>query len=718
MTSMRTGEQRLVSAPSGMPLGAARTCAERQARAFRWHAPICAVVAVCAAWATMGSAKARAAVTIQGSPLNTGYNVGSVAEIRATVNGAADLTRYTVFADTRYAGSSKLRRMELKRIDSSAVYEGGWLIPSSTPTGLYTLTLRVEVRGTSQVVAMEKAPAFFVYRKLLRISRVRVDKAFYAPGERIRCAVEIENLSSEDMSGLQVEFSNENYPWISEFSGEQNGAGRMTVQPSLGLVVMRRNLDIPAHGHVLLPMAPAGKAAFLQGSQVAVMGAGGPARRDKVPPPEVDRYTIAVWNRDRKDLLDMQFSPQVIVRQPARVTPKPYSRNYTHPYNDEIDFTRYRQFYPPRYMSPYISIDPSRTMYEPGEAYALRATINAVRGRVNGYHLEVTNSRGNVVQTEDLPGGPPGSGHLRETWMISAPTQPGVYTLTLSARAQGRDDASAKTELAVNNLPSSLMVFCPHEDDEHPWAGLMRAMIEAGRPVHVVFFTGGDVGECERYFDGHPCDPVRAREFGAVRMEESVEALKHIGVERRQIVFLGLPDGGSGEIWFRHIQRASPFFSIYLAVDHAPYAGMFVPNLPYARDAVIEAVKRLITQFRPAMIATPHPDERHVDHRTANWFALKACQELARSGALSRDTVVLADRAYGSGGYKPAPYHYENYTLYMSGEVSAMKQEMGWIYQSQDGNLDEGSKKTFKELPREELHYRILDWQEHEGWNE
>jgi hypothetical protein len=43
---------------------------------------------------------------------------------------------------------------------------------------------------------------------------------------------------------------------------------------------------------------------------------------------------------------------------------------------------------------------------------------------------------------------------------------------------------------------------------------------------------------------------------------------------------------------------------------------------------------------------------------------------------------------------------------------------MSWIYQSQDGNLAEGAKKTLAELPREEIHYRIVDWQEHAGWNE
>jgi hypothetical protein len=43
---------------------------------------------------------------------------------------------------------------------------------------------------------------------------------------------------------------------------------------------------------------------------------------------------------------------------------------------------------------------------------------------------------------------------------------------------------------------------------------------------------------------------------------------------------------------------------------------------------------------------------------------------------------------------------------------------MSWIYQSQDGNLDEGAKKTLAGLPREEQHLRIVDWQEYAAWNE
>ncbi|MGH9397807.1 MAG: PIG-L family deacetylase [Terriglobia bacterium] len=665
------------------------------------------------------------AISVHGAPVDTGYNAGSAAVIRATVSGVNGVSRYQVFAGIEYAGSRSLTSVELHREAGSTpklVYQGEWPIAPDAPTGLYTVTLRIQDASTHKVVASEKTPGFFVYKKLLRITRVTLDKAFYAPGERIRCEVGIENLSNRPLTGLRVEFSNENYPWISTFSGAENAAGNMTVNPSLGLVVLREELNIPAHGSVTLPMEAAGVAAFLQGSQVAVMGAGGPARHDQVPPPEIDRYTIAVWDRGRKDLLDMQFSSQVIVREPDRVLPKPYSRNYTHPYNDEIDFTKYRQFYPPSYISPVISLDHSRTFYRPGDDVVIQAKVNHGQGLPvpTSLRVAITDQRGRRVFSRLSPLSRDQRIAMAVIhWKSPELLPPGVYDVNVTGQdASGEAVAPARTEIAFNKLPSSLMVFCPHEDDEHPWAGLMQAMVEAGLPVHVVFYTGGDVGECERYFDGHPCDPVRAREFGAVRMEESVEALKHISIRRDQISFLGLPDGGSGEIWFRHIHDTNPFLDIYLAVDHAPYAHMYEPNLAYARDSVIAAVKRLITTYHPTMIAVPHPDERHVDHRTANWFTIKACQELLRSHELDPGAVVLADRAYGSGGYKPAPYHYAKYVFYLSGEAAMLKQEMGWIYQSQDGNLAEGAKKTFEELPRQGLHYRILDWQQHEGWNE
>ena len=574
-------------------------------------------------------------LSVEGAPADTGFNVGSIATIRATLKGVSgDPSRYALFANIQYVGTTSETSVEMDLKSAGAAgefhYEIEWPIPAGAPTGLYSVVVQVEDHTEHQVLAKEKIQGFAVYKKLVRIARVTLDKTFYAPGEPIQCEVELENLTDRELKNLRVEFSNANYPWISTFSGEANLSGKKGENPELGLKVLREHLDLAPDGNATIPMMPAGAAAFLQGTQVALLGAGGPVRSFTVPPPEVDTYTLAVWNAERTALYDMQFSPQVIVRDPNRVLPKPYSSHgYTHPYNDEIDFKKYRQF------------------YAPGES----------------------------AQT------------------------------------------AAKTEAAINKLPASLLVFCPHEDDEHPYAGLIRAAVEGGIPVRVVFFTGGDVGECERYFD-KPCGPNEAREFGTVRMEESMEALEHIGLARDHVTFLGLPDGGSGAIWAQHIKVANPFLDLYLATDHAPYENVFKPNLPYARDAVIDAVKQIITQFRPAMIATSHPDERHVDHRAANWFVVKACQELLHDKRIDPQTIILADQAYGAGGAKPAPYKYEKFTVYLSGEAATLKQEMSWIYQSQDGNLAEGARKPFAELPREEIHYRIVDWQEHAGWNE
>jgi LmbE family N-acetylglucosaminyl deacetylase len=421
----------------------------------------------------------------------------------------------------------------------------------------------------------------------------------------------------------------------------------------------------------------------------------------------------------------MQFSPMAIVRPVNRDRPKPYSHNFTHSYNSDIDSTKYREFYAPGRMLANIRVNHERTLYHPGDHVVVRAAVKGPERREGptlSMSAKIKDSSGRELdatpeshQMTHFSGGEINF----PTWIVPSTQSPGLYSISFSASyAAGTPPAdTATTEIAVNNLPASLLVFAPHEDDEHSYAGLIRAAVEAGIPVKAVILTGGDVGACERYYQ-KACGPNEAREFGMVRMEESAEALEHIGMTRDRLAFLGLPDGGSGAIWSEHIKVSSPFMSIYLATDHAPYENILKANLPYARDAVIEVIKQIIADFRPALIATPHPDERHVDHRTTNWFVIKACQELLRDKRIDPQTIVLADQAYGAGGFKPAPYRYEKWPVYLSGEAAALKQEMGWIYQSQDGNLSEGMRQTLAELPREEIHYRIVDWQEHAGWNE
>jgi LmbE family N-acetylglucosaminyl deacetylase len=664
-------------------------------------------------------------ISVEGAPADSGYNAGSVATIRATVKGiAGDARRYAVFVEIQYAGTTSMTSVQMDRVaeprQGETLYEIGWPIPAEAPTGLYTVAVRVEDRTTHRAVVLKPLRGFAAYKKLLQISHLTLDKTFYHLGEPIQCHLTLENLTDAELANLRVEFSNANYPWISLYSREASA------NPDLALKVLCDHLNLAGRGTATIPMMSAGIASSLKGKQKEVMGVGAPERHEKMPLPEVDTYTVAVWNADRTILYDMQFTPPAIVRPSDRNLPIPYSRNFTHPYNSDIDFAKYRNFYAPGQASSLITVDHSRTLYRPGDRVRIAGTLkNSGDEAWSSAELRTTilDPVGKAVQKATLLSGINlGAGQTQavasDAWAIPAHQAPGTYRVRLELiGAGGKLLAQTGTEIAVNALPASVLVFSPHEDDEYSYGGLIRAAVEAGIPVRVVILTGGDVGECERYYN-KPCGPNEAREFGMVRMEESREALEHLGLTRDKVDILGLPDGGSGAIWSEHIKASNPFLSVYLACDHAPYEHVLKPNLPYARDSVIATIVQIVTDFHPALIALPHPDERHVDHRTTNWFVIKACQELLREKRIDPQTIIWGDRVYGAGGFKPAPYKYERAVVYLSGEAAALKQEMGWIYQSQDGNLEEGMKKTSSELPRREEHVRILDWQEHEGWNE
>ncbi len=664
-------------------------------------------------------------LSVIGGPADSGFNVGSIATIRATLKGiSGDASRYAVFAEIQYSGTTSTTSVQMDRVgepkQGEANYEIGWPIPAEAPTGLYTVAVRVQDRTAHRTVILQSLRGFAAYKKLVLISHLNLDRTFYSLGEPIECQLMLENLTDAEMKNLIVEFSNANYPWISLHPGEASA------NPELALKVLRDHVSLAARGTVAIPMTSAGIAASLQGMQKEVMGVGGPERHEKTPPPEVDTYTVAVWNADHSILYDMAFTQPAIVRPPDHDLPIPFSRSFTHAYNSDIDFTKYRNFYPPGLVSAAISLDHSRTLYRPGDRVRITGTLKNPGGEAwSGAELRATviDGAGKVVQEATLLSGINLSGGqsqaiASEAWAIPATQNPGTYRVTVRLTGAGaRLLAETGTEIAVNPLPPSVLVICPHEDDELAYAGLIRAAVEAGVPVRVLILTGGDVGECERYYSKH-CGPNEAREFGMVRMEESREALEHIGLTRDKVDILGLPDGGSGAIWSKHIKPADPFLSVYLACDHAPYEHVLRPNMPFARESVLAAIEQIVTDFHPALIALPHPDERHVDHRTTNWFAIKACQDLLREHRIAPQTIVWGDRSYGAGGFKPAPYKYQDAIVYLSGEVSALKQEMGWIYQSQDGNIEEGMKSTFSELPRREEHVRIMDWQEHEGWNE
>ena len=645
---------------------------------------------------------------------NISYNVGETVRLRvdfADPGASARLpSAYSEFpldlaVTIRYAGESEavLNQVQLassfiaSKSDRSTGYREVWRIPDEARTGRYEIDLEARHTESHQVVwNLSRVASFAVHKKLLRIERFELDRTFYTSGDPVTSRVTIKNLSDRPLSGLRVEFSERYWPWIAQ-SSDRAGVDVTTLRDALAL-------------------EPKGKARLLN-PRAAVAKA--------VKQPTVQQYAVVVWDQERKNVYDIAFSPLAFIQPPGGDPGKPYPLQYIYPDLGSVDTSSYRQFIRPTLDSAAIQFDRSHTMFASGSEAVVSFTVNnpteqpwhgvTIRARLLGPDGKEQANNLVAAGVDLAPASPP----LKKEVKFSFPVNSSALyrTQVEVSDARGQVLATNTLELGVNPLPKSILIFCAHEDDEMAHAGIIRAAVENRIPLHLVYFTSGDAGSCDRYYQ-HSCSPAEALNFGALRMEEAQAALGHLGVPRENIYFLGLPDGGSGQIWSKFLEPSNPYLSVLLASDHAPYEGLARPNLPYARRAVLEAAKEFIKKFQPEVIYTGHPDERHVDHRANNWFVVKALQELLREGAITGDLKLLVDQVYGPGPQTHAPYRYQKHTLYVSGEAMARAQEAGWFYQSQSGNRALGRLRTFDQLPRQEVHWQVLDWKEHEGWNE
>jgi len=640
------------------------------------------------------------------------YNVGSNVHLKITFAPGADVLPASSFVATvHYAGESKplVDRAPLissggaspvsgaldSGSDRSTGYHLIWKIPSDARTGRYEIDLAAkDPKSGATVLSQTNAASFAVHRRLVQVERIALDKSFYTSGDRVQCHVVLKNLTDQPLGGLRVEFSDRYWPWIAA----PNAAAAKSI------VTLAESLTLPAGAEHELDSTTAGVAVAVQ--QTAF-----------------HQYGVVVWDQERKTVLDIAFSALVIIAPPGVDSPLPYPGQYVYPELSGINAFAYRHFYPAEDESPAITFDHDHTLWAPGANATVSFTLtNPTHAAWHAVQVvaRLLSSAGSELATDvtdqQLDLASDGSSLRRSAAFTLPAHEAGIDRVVVEVRDAGGVLASNALELGVNPLPRSILIFCAHEDDEGAYSGLARAAIENHIPIHYVYFTGGDAGSCDRYYE-RSCDAADAMNFGGIRMQETVASLGHLGVPREDIEFVGLPDGASGMIWYDHLQPSEPFLDPVLATDHAPYAGMVEPNIPYDRRSVVEAAKKLIEKYKPEVIATAHPGSAgHIDHIVNNYFVVKALQELAAEHRVSPQLRLLVDHAYKD--QPPTPYHYQPLTFFISGEAAALAQEAWWFYQSQGGNVAEGHLRSFSQLSRTEELRQVLDWNEHQGWNE
>jgi LmbE family N-acetylglucosaminyl deacetylase len=176
-----------------------------------------------------------------------------------------------------------------------------------------------------------------------------------------------------------------------------------------------------------------------------------------------------------------------------------------------------------------------------------------------------------------------------------------------------------------------LLIFAPHCDDEviGP-GGLIMYALKIGIPVKVVLITNGDNNLISTDIEFKTLYPS-AKDFvkaGEARQQETIDALKSIGVDEKDIIFLGYPDRGIRELYLNYWSIDNPFKSKATKDSRAPYSLIYEPDVIYCGENLLKNIKEIITSFSPTIIIGPHMDDRHPDHKYGIYFILKALSDL------------------------------------------------------------------------------------------
>jgi LmbE family N-acetylglucosaminyl deacetylase len=176
---------------------------------------------------------------------------------------------------------------------------------------------------------------------------------------------------------------------------------------------------------------------------------------------------------------------------------------------------------------------------------------------------------------------------------------------------------------------SSILVVAPHPDDETlGFAGPIHAAAQAGRRVRVVITTDGQAycGACQVWKNGVPrggerAEPCTVRElivFGHVRRRESLAAMELLGVDARDVTFLGYVDGSLQEAWHRpELPPAVP-----LCIDDGEPHDEWRDKTGARLTADLARVLR--EEEDAHAVFTTDPRDTHPDHATLHAFVTRA----------------------------------------------------------------------------------------------
>lgn len=178
-----------------------------------------------------------------------------------------------------------------------------------------------------------------------------------------------------------------------------------------------------------------------------------------------------------------------------------------------------------------------------------------------------------------------------------------------------------------------ILILAPHPDDEAiACAGIIQQALKVGAQLKVVYLTNGDHNQIA-FIVYEKRITMRKGEFihmGEVRRAEAIKAMKLLGLDEKNLIFLGYPDFGTFTIFSKYWQETKPFKSLLTRISSVPYKENFSFGAPYKGESILDDVKKALLDYRPNKIFVSHPADTNVDHKTLYLFLQIALRDLQK----------------------------------------------------------------------------------------
>ncbi len=201
-----------------------------------------------------------------------------------------------------------------------------------------------------------------------------------------------------------------------------------------------------------------------------------------------------------------------------------------------------------------------------------------------------------------------------------------LFALSILSPALAQAEKVQAIEPLISHA-TRLMIFSPHPDDESLGAGgLIQRVLKAGGKVQVVFMTNGDGFPEGVEADHHIAIPTAKdyRKYGEERLLEARKAVATLGLQERDAVFLGFPDGGLSYLRLKFRAHPKPYMSPFTRKIRPPWFEIIVPLTDYCGTDLRGEIERVIAEFRPNLVATTPPEDQHPDHSATYYFVREA----------------------------------------------------------------------------------------------